>query len=91
MNKQIKNTKRSNTAKLDSVYFMKMVLYFLAGAFWVHAAFGNTVIPIPIGLGLGLWFASHEHFRIDRKIEYAVLIVAMFITYFLAPKILLQF
>jgi hypothetical protein len=31
---------------------------------------------LPIGLILGIIFSAHDHFRIDRKIEYAVLLVA---------------
>jgi hypothetical protein len=46
---------------------------------------GNTVsLPLPIGLVAGLFFTTHEHFQIDRKIEYAVLLIAMFVGY-LAP------
>jgi ABC-type dipeptide/oligopeptide/nickel transport system permease component len=91
MKKQTAVTKRRVSAELDSVFVMKLVLYFLVGSFWVHLAIGQMVVPLPLGVVLGVWFASHEHFRIDRKIEYAVLLIAMFVTYFLAPKILLQF
>jgi len=31
---------------------------------------------LPVGLIVGVLFSSHEHFQIDRKIEYAVLVVA---------------
>jgi hypothetical protein len=39
-------------------------------------------IPLPVGFALGLVFSSHEHFQIDRKIEYAALVVAMLVGYF---------
>lgn len=40
---------------------------------------GNTqdILMLPVGFIAGIMFARHEHFQIDRKIEYAVLLVAM--------------
>lgn len=69
--------------QLDGVYLLKMVLYLLLGSLWIKISHGGNInIPIPVGLFVGLLFTSHEHFRIDRKIEYAVLLVAMLIGYF---------
>ncbi len=65
--------------EIDSTYFLKLVLYLMVGSFWVRIDHGGNTIPLPVGLVIGLLFASHEHFRIDRKIEYAVLLVAMFV------------
>jgi hypothetical protein len=71
------------TQDFDGVYLLKMLLYLLMGSLWIKFNHGGTVnIPIPIGLFVGLLFTGHEHFRIDRKIEYAVLLVAMLIGYF---------
>ena len=71
----------ASAQELDGVYLLKLVLYMIVGAQWIrfesHA--GTTQIPIPIGLVIGLLFAAHDHFKIDRKIEFAVLLVAMFI------------
>lgn len=68
---------------LDGVYLLKMLLYVLLGSLWVKISHGDNLhIPIPVGLFAGLLFTGHEHFRIDRKIEYAVLLVAMLIGYF---------
>lgn len=70
--------------ELDSVYVLKLVLYMILGALWLRINKGeNSQIPIPVGLIVGLIFASHEHFQIDRKIEYAVLLVAMFVGFWL--------
>lgn len=67
----------------DGVYLLKLLLYVLLGSMWIKFSSGNTVgIAVPIGLIVGLIFASHEHFQIDRKIEYAVLIIAMLFGYF---------
>ncbi len=71
------------TNERDSVYFLKLVIYLIIGGQWIR--FVNPqltrVIPLPIGLIIGLLIASHDHFKIDRKIEYAVLLVAMLIGY----------
>lgn len=65
--------KKKTGVEPDSIYFLKLLLYFTLGTIWIKVN-GNTVLPI--GLILGLVFSAHEHFRIDRKIEYAVLLVA---------------
>ena len=83
--KNKKNSKKS--AELDSVYFLKLVLYFIVGTFWLHIVVGDAEIPLPLGLLFGVAFASHEHFQIDRKIEYAVLLIAVFLAYFVSPRL----
>ena len=67
--------------ELDSVYVLKLVLYLVVGTLWLRVgnASATTVVPIPVGCILGLLFAMHDHFRIDRKVEYAVLLVAMLV------------
>ena len=66
-------------AELDSVYVLKLVMYIIVGSLWVRIKMhsGQLDIPVPVGLVIGLLFAWHEHFQIDRKIEYAILLVAM--------------
>jgi hypothetical protein len=72
--------KATKTSKeIDSTYFLKLVMYLIIGSFWVRIDRNGSVIPIPVGLIIGLVFASHEHFQLDRKIEYAVLLMAMFV------------
>ncbi len=74
---------KKNQQELDSVYLLKLLLYVLLGSMWLKITAGNNLhIPIPIGLIIGLLFTAHEHFQIDRKIEYAVLLVAMLFGYF---------
>lgn len=75
-----KKAKKSNT-ELDSVYFLKMALYLIVGSQWVWLTndTGSKELPLPIGLIIGLWFAAHDHFQIDRKIEYALLLIATFV------------
>ena len=65
----------------ESTYFLKLVLYLVVGAQWIRFEnhTGSMQIPVPVGLFVGLLFAAHDHFQIDRKIEFAVLLVAMFV------------
>jgi len=64
------------------VFLLKIVLYLILGSLWLKLSSGNNTMPIPVGLIVGILFAFHDHFQIDRKIEYAVLLVAMLIGYF---------
>jgi hypothetical protein len=73
----------SSQQELDGTYLLKLVLYLIVGSFWLKLTLDSSShIPIPFGLLIGLLFASHERLRIDRKIEYAVLLAAMLIGYF---------
>jgi hypothetical protein len=79
-----KTKKKSSVAKqpaeLDSTYVLKLVLYLILGSQWLWLEQSNGQrIPVPVGLIIGVAFAMHDHFQIDRKIEYAVLLIAMFI------------
>lgn len=81
-------------AEPDSLYFLKLVLYLMAGSFWLRLGtpipIGDlTVNALPVGLIIGLVFARHEHFQLDRKIEYAVLLVATVASFFLPTGIIL--
>lgn len=81
MAKTKKTRRQPKTNELDSVYLLKLVLYLIVGAQWIRFenAAGTSQIPIPIGIIIGVLFASHDHFKIDRKIEFALLLVAMFV------------
>ena len=65
--------KKLKRREADSVYFLKILLYFILGTIWIKKD-GQPLIPI--GLIIGVLFASRDHFRIDRKIEYALLLLA---------------
>lgn len=93
VNRVQKSTKQG-VVEPDSNYLLKLVLYVILGALWI--SFKNPVElgPLaihgfPVGLCLGLLFASHDHFQIDRKIEYAILIVMTIVTFFLPAGIIL--
>lgn len=84
--------KSSENQELDGVYLLKLALYVILGSMWVKISHGSGLnVPLPFGLVVGLIFASHEHFRIDRKIEYAVLLVAMLVGYFVPYGLYINF
>jgi hypothetical protein len=72
---------KSKTKTSDGSYLLKMVLYLIVGSQWLFFTDqGMTkTIPIPLGFIIGIMFASHDHFKIDRKIEYALLLAAMLV------------
>lgn len=66
--------KRKTVAKeADSVYFLKILMYFVLGTIWIK---WHGYLVLPIGLLLGVLFAQKDHFAIDRKVEYVVLIIS---------------
>lgn len=74
-----KKTKKVTTES-DNVYFLKIVLYLVMGSLWLKVTDGHTgQLPIPLGFILGIAFARHEHFQTDKKIELAVLLIAMLV------------
>jgi hypothetical protein len=89
-----RSTKKKQPVETDSTYILKLALYFIFGTFWVrllNVKFGSFHdVNIPVGLVLGIIFASHDHFQIDRKIEYAVLLAATFISFYLPVGIVLR-
>lgn len=78
----------------DSAYLLKLVLYVILGSLWLRLpeplqVGGISIYALPIGLVVGLLFASHDHFQIDRKIEYVVLILVAIIGLYLPTGIVL--
>ena len=74
---------KKQTTDQNGIFFLKLVLYVIIGSLWIKSAFGSSVqVDLPVGLMVGLAFAMHEHFQIDKKIEYAVLLIAMLVGYF---------
>ena len=72
--------RKSSNQELDSIYVLKLVMYLIIGSQWLKIVSHSGVqIPIPVGALIALLFATHDHFSIDRKVEYAVILVAMFI------------
>jgi len=82
-----KATKKKKFTESDSTYVLKLVLFFILGTFWVRLVSVHIGpfehLSLPLGLLIGLVFASHEHFQIDRKVEFAILLAAAFISFYL--------
>ena len=68
-----KDARKTSARETDNAYFLKILIYLVLGTIWIKV---NGYIVFPVGLLLGVLIAQHDHFAIDRKIEYAVLIVA---------------
>ena len=86
-----KTSKKTKEQK-DSVYLLKLVLYLVLGSLWIKANHNNNlVLPVPIGLLIGLIFSAHDHFRVDRKIEYAVLLISTLIGFWIPFGIFVKF
>lgn len=90
----IKKKKTSKATETDSAYFLKLVLYIVLGSLWLKFSMpieigAITLNGLPLGLVLGLIFASHDHFQVDRKIEYAILLLMTILTYFLPAGIVI--
>ncbi len=69
----------------DGVFLLKITLYLILGSMWLKVYHHNDLaLPLPIGLAIGVFFALHDHFQIDRKIEYAVLLIATLVG-FISP------
>lgn len=79
----------------DGTYVLKLVLVLLLGMLWLRftepLVLGGAVLTgIPLGLILGgLFVSKFEHFQYDRKIWYAILVVATLISYFLPAGIVI--
>ncbi len=79
-----RSTRRRFGQEADSSYFLKIVVFLVLGSFWVRVEhLPDWSWPIPVGLIIGLVFATHEHFQIDRKIEYVILLLAAFVSFWL--------
>jgi hypothetical protein len=65
---------KSRSTEYDSVYFLKILLYLLLGSVWGTTTTGTRFLPL--GLILGVIIVQHERLQIDRKIEYAILLIA---------------
>lgn len=100
MAKKNKSDKKTNKNRVkrrkvqretDSYYFLKLTVFLILGSQWFYIQSGDSVqFPVPVGLILGLVIATHEHFQIDRKIEYAVLLISTFVAFWLPIGLVIQ-
>jgi hypothetical protein len=96
MPKKIKKVSKKRTTtrhphEADSKYLLKIVLYLAISSQWLRLQSGDTSIPLPIGALIAVFFALHEHFQIDRKIELALILAGMFIAFWLPMGIYIKY
>ena len=65
--------RKARTTEYDSVYFLKILAYLILGSVWGLTSSGTRILPL--GLIAGVIVAQHETLQIDRKIEYAMLLI----------------
>lgn len=88
---KVSKKSKSALSEPDSVYFLKLVVLLIVGSQWFFIeSYPDWQIPVPVGLILGLVLVTHEHFQIDRKIEYAILLIASFISFWLPIGLVIQ-
>ena len=69
-----KTRKAARSRHVDWVfYILKVLMYLLIGCVWLKF---DGYLVFPIGAAVGALLAQKDHFVIDRKIEYAVLVVS---------------
>ena len=86
--------RKKQPVEADSTYFLKLVLYMFLGATWIKFATPLNIGSLhlngaPIGMLFGILLASRDQFSIDRKIEYAILLIMTILTFFLPVGVLL--
>ena len=79
-----KRKSKKQIPESDSAYFLKLVMYLIISSLWVRLQYSSGAeIPLPVGAVIALLFAHHDHFQIDRKIEFALILISMFIAFWL--------
>lgn len=68
--------KKRAAKESDDSYFLKLLVFFVLGTVWFKF---NGYIVFPAGLILGVILIHRDHLVIDRKVEYAMLLVAAII------------
>jgi hypothetical protein len=71
-----KTTKKAGSKEPDSIYFLKILIYFVLGTIWIKY---DGYVVFPLGLLIGILIAQKDHFAIDRKMEYAILLISAII------------
>ena len=79
------SSKKTRINSPDFMFILKITVYLVLSTQWLYLqkTGGSYQIPIPVGALIALFLSFRERFRIDRKIEYVVIILAMFIGFWL--------
>lgn len=84
-----KNSSSSTRLQSDSIFIFKLVLFLILGSQWLYLINDASQLPIPVGSIIGLVFILKEPNKADRRIEYALLLVSMFVGFWLPMGITL--
>lgn len=87
-----KAKRRIASKETDGAFFLKIVLFVIIGSQWVYLVnpTQTTQIPLPLGLFIGGMFALHDHFQIDRKIEFSILVISCVVGYWAQIGVLIN-
>ncbi len=81
--KKLQKTNKKTTES-DQAYFLKIVIYLILASFWLRIYTNSGAeIPIPIGGVVAVIYALRDRSQIDRRIELAIILVAMFVSFWL--------
>ena len=89
---KIKNkSSASRNLQKDSIFLFKVVLFLILGSQWLYISTGSdgNQIPIPVGALIGVGFILKDPRPADRKLEYVLVLLAMFIGFWLPMGITL--
>jgi hypothetical protein len=90
--KQLNRKKKTVAKASDTVFLFKLVIYLILGSLWIKVyRSGDLSFAFPVGLIIGLILSANEHFRVDRKIEYAVLMIATLIGFWAPVGLFIKF
>ncbi len=73
-----KRKQKKSFRKSDNIFFLKLTVLVIVSSLWIKITKGTAYqIPIPLGFIAALIFIMQERFSTDKKIEFAVLLMAM--------------
>lgn len=73
----------------DSQFLLKLVVFTIIGCQWIFIVNpeGTSQVPLPVGLIVGLVLAGQDHFKTNRKIEYALLLIVAVVGFWIRSGI----
>ncbi len=75
-----KRKQKPSTSNTDSSFFLKLVILVILGSMWIKVSSTDSwQLPIPLGLVGGIYLVSKDKVKQDRKLGYAVLLIAMLV------------
>lgn len=86
-------SKQKQPREPDSVFFLKILVLLIISTMWLrfssNGELSGTELNLPLGGAAAFVLVQFDHFAIDRKIEYVVVLISSFISFFLPVGIIL--